>query len=334
MTSPASINGSRQFVLKEREDLSQYTGVYVSMNELIGLQASHAKLDLSGQKKSLAIMAGAHRSSFRGRGIDFDEVRMYAPGDDIRHIDWRVTARTGKTHTKLYHEERERPIYLVVDQRQSMFFGTQDAFKSVVAARTAAYLAWAAKDHGDRIGGFLFNDTEVHEVRPKEGKRGIQQLFRLLIQFNQTLSANNPETSGSRSSITTAIEGLHQVVKPGSLVFIISDFQGFDDITLQHLSLVAKHSDMVAAHISDPMEQRLPATGSYGFTDGKRSIKLNTSNHDLRKRFRTRFIEQHQRVKEQLTKIGVPTIDISTGQSVSTALAEALGMKSRKRKKR
>ncbi len=334
MTSPASINGSTQFVLKEREDLSQYTGVYVSMNELIGLQASHAKLDLSGQKKSLAIMAGAHRSSFRGRGIDFDEVRMYAPGDDIRHIDWRVTARTGKTHTKLYHEERERPVYIVIDQRQSMFFGTQDAFKSVVAARTAAYLAWAAKDHGDRIGGFLFNDTHVHEVRPKEGKRGIQQLFRLLIQFNQTLSTNNPEANGSRSSITTAIEGLHQVVKPGSLVFIISDFQGFDDITLQHLSLVAKHSDMVAAHISDPMEQRLPPTGSYGFTDGIRSIKLNTNNHDLRKRFRTRFIDQHQRVKEQLTRIGVPTIDINTGQSVSTALAEALGMKSRKRKKR
>ena len=334
MTSSASINGSAQSLLKEREDLSQYTGVYVSMNELIGLQASHAKLDLSGQKKSLAIMAGAHRSSFRGRGIDFDEVRMYAPGDDIRHIDWRVTARTGKTHTKLYHEERERPIYLVIDQRQSMFFGTQDAFKSVVAARTAAYLAWAAKDHGDRIGGFLFNDTDVHEVRPKEGKRGIQQLFRMLIQFNQTLSANNPKANGSRSSITTAIEGLHHVVKPGSLVFIISDFQGFDDITLQHLSLIAKHSDMVAAHISDPMEQSLPATGSYGFTDGIRNIKLNTNNHDLRKRFRTRFIDHHLRVKEQLTKIGVPTIDISTGQSVSTALAEALGMKSRKRKKR
>lgn len=334
MKPSSPINGSTQFVLKEREDLSQFTGVYVSMNELIGLQASHAKLDLSGQRKSLAIMAGAHRSSFRGRGIDFDEVRVYAPGDDIRHIDWRVTARTGKTHTKLYHEERERPVYLVIDQRQSMFFGTQDAFKSVVAARTAAYLAWAAKDHGDRVGGFLFNDSQIHEVRPKEGKRGIQQLFRILIQFNQTLSAQNTSAPTSRSSITTAIEGLHQVVKPGSLVFIISDFQGFDDITLQHLSLVAKHSDMVAAHISDPMEQRLPPTGSYGFTDGLRNIKLNTGNHELRKRFRTRFIEQHLRIKEQLTKIGVPTIDINTGQSVSTTLAGALGMKSRKRKSR
>jgi len=183
------------------------------------------------------------------------------------------------------------------------------------------------------VGGFLFNDSEVHEIRPKEGNRGIQQFFRLMIQFNQTLSAQNSVTNHSRSSITSAIEGLHQVVKPGSLVFIISDFQGFDDITLQHLSLIAKHSDMIAAHISDPMEQRLPPTGSYGFTDGQRNIKINTGSHDLRKRFRTRFIEHHLRIKEQLTKIGIPTIDISTGQSISTTLAEALGMKSRKSKR-
>ncbi len=334
MTQSPSINGSAQFVLKEREDLAQYHGVYVSMNELIALQASHAKLDLRGQRKSLAIMAGGHRSSFRGRGIDFDEVRVYAPGDDIRHIDWRVTARTGKVHTKLYREERERPVYIVIDQRQSMFFGTKNAFKSVVAARTAAYLAWAARDHGDRVGGFLFNDTEVHEIRPKEGKRGIQQFFRLLIQFNQTLSAKSDTAPQSRSSITSAIEGLNQVVKPGSLVFIISDFHGFDDITLQHLSLVAKHSDMIAAHISDPMEQRLPANGSYGFTDGEHSLKINTGQRELRKHFSTRYIEQHLRTKEQLTRIGVPTIDISTEHSISTVLGEALGMKSRKRKKR
>jgi len=321
-------------MLIEREDLSQFKGVYISMSELIGLQASHAKLDLTGQRKSLATMSGMHRSSFRGRGIDFDEVRQYAPGDDIRHIDWRVTARTGKTHTKLYHEERERPVYLVIDQRQSMFFGTKDAFKSVVAARTAAYLAWAARDHGDRVGGFLFNDTEVLKVRPKEGKRGIQQFFRTLIQFNQTLPARETKASQSSSSIRAAIEGLQQVVKPGSLVFVISDFHGFDDIALQHLALIAKHSDMIAAHISDPMEQRLPATGSYGFTDGTRNIKLNTGNRELRKRFRTRYIEQHIRIKEQLTRIGVPTIDINTGQSISTALAESLGMKSRKRKHR
>ena len=119
---PSTTKNTANSLLKEREDLSQYKGVYVSMNELIGLQASHSKLDLTGKRKSLAMVAGMHRSSFRGRGIDFDEVRAYAPGDDIRHIDWRVTARTGKTHTKLYHEERERPVYLVVDQRQSMFF--------------------------------------------------------------------------------------------------------------------------------------------------------------------------------------------------------------------
>ena len=168
-------------MLQERPDIGRYRGVYVSMDELVALQAADLSLDLRGRRKALTAVAGQHRSSFRGRGIDFDEVRIYQPGDDVRNIDWRVTARTGRVHTKLFREERERPVYLVVDQRESMFFGTQKAFKSVVAARIAALLAWASRDHGDRIGGFLFNDRDVQELRPKEGKKGIQTFFRLLI---------------------------------------------------------------------------------------------------------------------------------------------------------
>lgn len=315
-------------MLQERPDIEQYRGVYVSMDELVALQAADLSLDLRGRRKALTAVAGQHRSSFRGRGIDFDEVRIYQPGDDVRNIDWRVTARTGRTHTKLFREERERPVYLVVDQRESMFFGTQKAFKSVVAARIAALLAWASRANGDRVGGFLFNDREVQELRPKEGKRGIQTFFRLLIQFNQALQGNFDRRSSSRQSITQALSGLNQVVRPGSLIFLISDFQHFDDITLQHLSLCSRHSDLIAIQIQDVMEKQLPPPGTYGFSDGINSLRLNTSARNVRKDYALRYVERQTRLRNQLSSIAVPLIEIGTHEVPSERLRAALGLKS------
>ena len=313
-------------MLQERPDIERYHGVYASMDELVALQGADLRLDLRGKRKALTAVAGQHRSSFRGRGIDFDEVRIYQPGDDVRNIDWRVTARTGKTHTKLFREERERPVYLVVDQRETMFFGTQKAFKSVVAARTAALLAWASRAQGDRVGGFLFNDTDVQELRPKEGKRGIQTFFRMLLQYNQSLEGQF-DGRDSRQSITQALGGLNQVVRPGSLIFIISDFHNFDDITLQHLSVCSRHSDMIAIQIQDPMEKQLPPPGAYGFTDGMRSVRLNTGSRNLRKEYALHYVERQTRLRDQLNGIAVPLIEIATHDVITERLRAALGLK-------
>ncbi len=316
-------------MLQERPDIERYRGVYVSMDELVALQAANLNLDLRGKRKALAAIAGQHRSSFRGRGIDFDEVRIYQPGDDVRNIDWRVTARTGKTHTKLFREERERPVYLVVDQRESMFFGTQKAFKSVVAARIAALLAWASREQGDRVGGFLFNDKNVQEVRPKEGKKGIQTFFRVLIQYNQALQGGADPRQASRQSITQALAGLNQVVRPGSLIFLISDFQHFDDITQQHLSLCSRHSDLIAIQIQDLLEKQLPHSGTYGFSNGEQSLRLNMATHDLRKHYALRFVERQTRLRDQLNSIAVPLIEIGTHEILSDRLRAALGLKAK-----
>jgi uncharacterized protein (DUF58 family) len=315
-------------VVKERQDIDNYRGIYVSMNELVALRAAELELDLRGKKKALAAMAGLHRSAFRGRGIDFDEVRIYQPGDDVRNIDWRVTARTGRAHTKLFREERERPVYLVVDQRQSMFFGTQNAFKSVMAARIAAHFAWATRSHGDRIGGFLFNDDNVQQVRPRDGKRGIQNFFRTLLQFNQSLDASQNNKSVSRQSFIQALVGLNQVVRPGSLLVIISDFLHYDDITQQHMSLLCGHNDVIAIQVFDPMEKQLPPSGVYGFTDGNRNVRLNTAPHQLRKDYALRFVERQSELRNQLIKIGVPLLEISTADSITERLKQSLGLRS------
>ena len=314
-------------VIRERDNIEQYRGVYVSMDELVALRSTNLELDLRGRKKALAAMAGTHRSSFRGRGIDFDEVRIHQPGDDVRNIDWHVTARTGRTHTKLFREERERPVYLMVDQRQSLFFGSQNAFKSVVAARVAASLAWTTRNQGDRIGGFLFNDDDVQELRPRDGKRGIQNLFRVLLQYNQSLDARERRRQGSRQSFISALQELNQVVRPGSLVIVISDFLNYDDIAQQHLTLVGRHNDVLAIQIYDPMEKHLPPAGIYGFTDGKRNVRLNTAPKGIRKDYTLSFLARQEQLHKQLTSIAVPLIEISTEEDVTDRLRETLGMR-------
>lgn len=317
-------------VLKERENAGRFPGVYVTMEELVGLANAHCQLDLHSQRRALAAMAGSHRSAFRGRGIDFDEVRIYNPGDDVRSIDWRVTARTGRPHTKVFREERERPVYLLVDQRQTMFFGSKVAMKSVVAARTAALLAWATREQGDRLGALVFNDLHAHELRPKEGKRGIQAFFRVLVQFNQWLGSEMPAARVTRQPVSQALQSLAHVVRPGSLVFLISDFHSFDSICLQELSMVKRHSDVIGLSIHDPLEKQLPPAGTYGFTDGGRSVRVDTTDKQFRKRFSLRFLQQQSDLRDQFNSLGIPLVDISTDVDLPTALHGALGFRSRK----
>ena len=320
-------------ILQERPGASQARGVYVTLEELVALGNGQVELRLDSRQRSLAALAGRHRSNFRGRGVDFDEVRIYNPGDDIRSIDWRVTARTGKAHTKVFREERERPVYLMVDQRQSMFFGSQVAFKSVVAARAAALIAWAAREHGDRLGAFLFSDTQTQELRPTDGTRGIQSFFRYLVHFNQKLDADTPAPPANRKAVEEALLGLARVVRPGSLVFMLSDFSQMDDIALQQLSLVRRHSDIIALAVHDPLERQLPPAGTYGFTDGRRTLMADTSDKKVRKQYSMRYLDTQARLRTQLSGMAVPLIDLSTEDDIGSVLEKTLGMRGKKGKR-
>ncbi len=319
--------------LQERKDIQALRGVYASMDELIGLRSANLQLALSGRRNALAAMAGAHRSAFRGRGIDFDEARIYQPGDDVRNIDWRVTARTGRTYTKLFREERERPVYIVVDQRASMFFGTQNAFKSVVAARLAALFAWSTRLQGDRVGGFIFNDTEVQEVRPRDGKRGIQNFFRLLLSFNQSLGQQSRQTASKPHVFLEALKGLSFVVRPGSLIILISDFRHHDPTVQHHLNLLHNHNDIIAVQIIDPMEKQLPAPGTYGFTDGQVSIRVDTSPKSLRQKYSLQHIERQQHLKDQLLKAAIPLLEIYTTDDLIDKLRATFAPKHQRAKR-
>ena len=232
------------------------------------------------RQAAASALAGAYRSRFRGRGVDFLESRNYQPGDDIRNMDWRVTARTGRAHTKVFQEERERPVLIVLDAGPSLFFGTQRVLKSVAAGQLAAAVAWSAVRRGDRIGGFLFAPGRHRELRPAGGRRGAMRMIQGLVDWLQPEQA--PGEGGD--FLSAALERVRHTVRPGSLVIIISDFFSLDEDCNRHLSRLRQHNDVIGCQVLDAAEYMLPA-GRYPITDGERSSVLDMSQKASKTRY-------------------------------------------------
>lgn len=300
------------------------SGAQTNLKQLIDLRHRAAELKLFARSKAQSQLAGSVKTHFRGRGIDFEEIRHYQAGDDIRSIDWRVTARTGEAHTKLYQEERERPVLVAIDQRQSMAFGTQRCFKSVQAADVASLLCWAALANNDRVGGLVFDDQQHREIRPARSKSSVLQLLSAVHQYNHhdlsSAAAENKAESKTenKADINEVIKELRRIAKPGSALFIISDFIGLNNDGIKQLHLLKKHCDVNAIFISDPMEKKLPARSGhsgYQFTDGNKRQWFDTNNQQLLAAFTQRFTERSEHLTQQLAAHGIPTIAISTDNS-------------------
>ncbi len=298
--------------------------VRINQSTLIGLHHDAQSLPLKS-KKIHAQFSGNYLSAFKGRGMEFDEARPYEPGDDIRSIDWRVTARTGKAHTKLFREERERPVLLWVDYRKPMFFATRGSFKSVVAAKTAALLAWSAAQHGDRLGGLIFSENSHQELRPQRGKSATLHFIEKLTHhdaWDDYQSTTVDETSGHQ-----ALTRLRRVSRPGSLIFLISDFRHMGDTMQSSLAQLSRHNDVVMLFISDPLEAQLPPAGFYRISDGASELNLNTRNKDAREIYQQRFQQHEQHLKQLCKKLGMFFLNISTDQPLVSCLQNGLGLR-------
>ena len=203
----------------------------VDLQGLIQLRYQSTHLSLGSQRKAYSSLSGSYSSPFKGRGLNFDEVRPYQPGDDIRNIDWNVTARTDKVHTKVFKEERERPVFIIVDLSSSMYFGTRHCLKSVAAAKAAALFAWAGADNSNRIGGLVFNDTSHIEMRPKGGHRGVLQFLKMLSDFHNNAMDNKGALKSAPEALNTELlfARIQKIIHPGSIVLLASDFHQFND---------------------------------------------------------------------------------------------------------
>jgi uncharacterized protein (DUF58 family) len=298
-------------------------GAYTELEDLISLRFPARQLQLTRKKRALSVLAGPNKSNFRGRGIDFEEVRSYQPGDDIRTIDWRVTARTGSAHTKLFREERERPVLVVVDQRNSMFFGSSHCFKSVLAAQLAGLLAWSALDSGDRIGGLVFNGSEHRDIRPRRSRKTALSLLSNIANYNKMLPL--PATEDD-SSFASMLGNLRRIARPGSAIFLVSDFHGVEeDSAREHLFQLSQHCEITALSCSDPLEGELPRAGHYAVTNGNQRSELYTANRTLRSQYRARFTTRAESLSSEFQRLGIPVLQAATNIAPFTLLRQYYG---------
>ncbi len=300
--------------------------VRVSQATLIGLARDARALPLISNSVK-AQMAGGHLSAFRGRGMEYHESRLYQPGDDIRAIDWRLTARSGDTHTKVYREERERPVLLWLDLTRSMHFATQNRYKSVLAAKLAALLAWSSVQHGDRLGYLIFSDRQHSEFRPARGRRAVLHFIRQLVNqpaWDQDFDVARDPLAGLR-----ALTRLRQVARPGSLVILLSDFGFVDDACRAQLTQLARHNDVLMIHVHDPFERSLPAAGVYRVTDGSASVEIDADSERTRHRYRRRYTRRFERLERLCNELGLFLIDISTADDMLVELKHGLGLQGR-----
>lgn len=297
-------------------------GAYVALEQLASYQLAARYLPLRKNHRALSHLSGPYQTQIRGRGMEFEDVRLYQAGDDIRSIDWRVTARTGKPHTKQFREEREKPVLIVTDQRQSMFFGSQQAMKSVQACDLAAYIAWAALQKGDRVGGLIFNDQTHEEIRPRRQRKTVLQLLHKLSEYNQAL---NIHPLPHKHDINHVLLELKRICKPGTQVFFLSDFHDLNDSSAALLHDLGRHNEIIALQIYDVLEQQLPDSGQYTATNGIKQVLINAGSKKQRQQYQDNFDEHQQAIKKQLNKFQIPCIHISTEQQPLSVLQQYFG---------
>lgn len=295
-------------------------GVTVELRELARLQGTARNLRFSGLRRPLSTRAGSHISAHKGRGLEFDEVRHYQIGDDVRAIDWRITARRGRPHTRLYREERERPILVLADLNPGMFFGTRRQFKSVQVSQLTALAAWAAQQNGDRIGGVVIGADRFLVLPPQARQRGVMALLHALYQ-QQPRSPGD----GRPGRLDQGLAKLAALTRPGSLVILLSDFRELTAAGERSLRVLTLHNDLLAGFVYDSLEAQPPAQGKFGFASLHRRLVLDTGLAEVQRQWR----EEFQRRREHLHQLGrqnnFPVLDISTEMEPAHILRQAIG---------
>ncbi|MFT5924242.1 MAG: hypothetical protein ACI9LE_001241 [Paraglaciecola sp.] len=310
----------------------QSDGVSLGIRELIHYQGKTALLNLSPRKTVQAKLAGAYLAKTKGRGMEFDEARHYQAGDDIRAIDWRVTARTGKTHTKLYREEKERPVFVLTDLSSSMQFGTQFLFKSVQAAHLSALIAWSAKKRGDRIGGLVFNQHQHLECKPFTRQKAVLSLLNNMIKVQRGAQQEAQTTNQEQITLGNACARLRRLAHPGSLIFILSDFSQLDELAKQHIAQLSKHCEVIAYPITDPFEHQLPQvkmSQRVTLSDGHNRQQIVLGEKDTEIQYSNQHQAHFDNIENTLKQCKAQVIQIDAGQPLELQLDRFSGSKNR-----
>lgn len=283
----------------------------VSLPELVRLKNVVSAIKRPRGSVVKAPLAGGSNARALGRGLDFSEVREYQPGDDVRNIDWKVTARSGRPHTKLYLEERERPFMIAVDIRHSMLFATKVAFKSVIASRLAAMLAWCAASQRDRVGGIVFDNKIIREVKPAAGSKGVTRLLHAIVTAQQA-----DRVKVEPRSLEDIFHHLRRTAHTGSSIVFLSDFDRFEAASNKAAARLMEHNHVVACRVYDQLEKNLPPPARYTITDGVNRGVIDTTAQVTRDDYELHFTAQTTALSRLFSTRSSHFIECATNDSL------------------
>ncbi len=286
----------------------------LDLQQLISMQQQASKLSIR-RKYIRSPLSGGHVSRLRGRGMEIDEVRVYQAGDEVSSIDWKVTARKGITHSKVFREERERPVLVCLDYRPSMFFATQGVLKSVLATQAAALLAWHGVSQGDRLGGLIFSDDEHHEIKPTRGRKGVLKLLHACVHA-KVWKHRYYQTTQHSDMFQETTTRLRHISKPGSLIYILSDFRGLNAKAMSNLGQLARHNDVVLISVLDVIEKNFPDKGVYPISDGKEHF-VCYANEGMQEHVKKLVQQRMDCLKTLQIQHGMQHISLSTNDDVA-----------------
>jgi uncharacterized protein (DUF58 family) len=288
------------------------------ITDLVMMRSAAHGLSLHAHRSALAQLKGGHRSAQRGRGLEFEEVRLYSAGDDARTIDWRVTARRGKPHTKLFREERERPVWIVADLHAGLFFGSRRQFKSALLLRTAALLAWVAALGGDRVGAVISDGNDSNNAAPRILPPRAREAG--VLPILDALAACQPRApgTGTAGSLQRALTTLLPLLQPGSLLLLLSDFGGLDPVAEDLLRAASAHNDCRLLWLTDPLERT-------GLPAGMHRVGLPAQlrwmdGSGSRTAWQAAWAEREQRVTALATRLNLPLIELNTADALPDSL--------------
>jgi len=300
-------------------------GVYADLQELIKLKFKARGFSFLPHQPISSILSGKYASRLRGRGLNFEEIRKYLPGDDVRTIDWKVTARTRKPHVRVYTEEKDRAVLLLIDQRVHMFFGSVKNMKSVTAAETAALAAWRALAVGDRIGAVVFNDSEIKEIKPMRSRSTVMNILNHTVRMNRNLKISSTLTTNS-NMLNEVLKKALKLCTHDHLVVIISDFEGVSEETKQLTVRLGQHNDVIGILIHDPLQQGIPQNNTdITITDGQQYLEINSSDKKLAAVIKENHEASRGKIQKWLNGISAPLLSITTDKDVAEQIKKIMG---------
>lgn len=303
--------------------------VHVDLNRLQQLEAEARQIRFLPRQPASSILNGRHASRLRGRGLNFEELRPYLPSDDTRTIDWKVTARTGIPHVRVYTEERDKPVLIIVDQRMSMFFGSSLNMKSVTAAECAALSAYRISDQGDRVGGIVFGDERIDEIRPGRGRQSLTRLVAAIASANAQLHADRPPVTPM--PLNRVLTSAARIAHSNHLILIFSDFDEVDVLTLRLLTGLARHNDVVLGVVFDPYAQSIPYYQRIIISDGELQAQIDTGNRSVHDHLTEMSQGRLQDIFDWQKRIGVPILPLNTADDSIMQMQRLLGIEKRGR---